>query len=303
MPIPLINLADDDHASRSVNHALSEYGLMTVTNCGIDLDLLARAYTASLEFFTGPEEIKRRCAYLSADENFGYQGLEEENLDPTAPADLKETFTMRNVVNRPLPAQRWPSPEFSDLMHALFANVLEAGYRLQRVLAEALDLEDAFFTDCHSGENVTLSLLYYPAAAGDPIAVGQMGAGAHTDYGLLTLLFQDNTGGLQVRDTHNKWIDVTPVEGSVVINSGDLLERWSNGRYRSTLHRVQPRTGAGERLSIAMFIDPDSDTRVEVLPSCVDEAHPPRYPAILAGQHLKEKLDASHKDRFKETSA
>ena len=297
--IPQIDLANDPDPAGAVTDALANVGFMTVTNCGVDLDLLADAYRASLDFFTGPETVKRRCAYLSAEENFGYQGLQEENLDPGAPADLKETFTMRNVLNRPLPAERWPSPAFSDLMHALFANVLDAGFKLQRVLAAALDLDDSFFVRVHSGENVTLRLLYYPAGGVDAVASGQMGAGAHTDYGLLTLLFQDNTGGLQVRDADDKWVDVTPVAGSVVINSGDLLERWSNGRYRSTLHRVQPKIGASERLSIAMFIDPDSDTRVEALPSCVDADHPPRFPPVLAGEHLQEKLDASHKDRFK----
>jgi len=84
-----------------------------------------------------------------------------------------------------------------------------------------------------------------------------MGAGAHTDYGLLTLLFQDHVGGLQVKDKNDEWADVTPIEEAIVVNSGDMLERWSNDRFKSTVHRVQPKLGHQERLSIAMFFDPD----------------------------------------------
>lgn len=260
--------------------------------------LLQRVYQASHDFFTGSAETKSACAYRSADENFGYQGLRQENLDPTAPADLKETFTMRNILNRPMADSRWPSSEFRDLMSTFYTDVFEAGRRLQCLLAAALDLPDDFFTRHHSGENVTLRLLYYPSAGVDKVDTGQLGAGAHTDYGLMTLLFQDRVGGLQVQDKNGEWIDVAPQADAVIINSGDLLERWTNGHYKSTLHRVQPKINDQPRLSIAMFIDPDSATQVTALPSCVDENHPPLYRPITAGEHVQQKLNASHKGRL-----
>jgi isopenicillin N synthase-like dioxygenase len=304
MQVPIIDFdtsAEGDsqrNIQRAIDQALAETGFMSVKNLSVDQRLLHEVYAASKAFFNGPDETKRRCAYLSASENFGYQGLAEENLNPQAPADLKETFTMRNILHRPVDDSRWPAKEFRELMCAFYANLLEAGYTLQRTLANTLGLDEDFFVRCHSGENVTLRLLYYPATGVDHIAPGQMGAGAHTDYGLLTMLFQDQVGGLQVLDKQQQWQDVDPIEQAIVINSGDLLERWTNGRYTLTLHCVVPKIGDRDRLSVVMFLDPDSSTQVSALESCVDEANPPRQLPITAGEHLQQKLDASHKDRY-----
>ena len=297
MSLPIIDCSRSDSALQ-VGTALTAVGFMLVRNAGIDPLMLERVFAASRAFFMGPEAIKRSCGYRSAAENFGYQGMTEENLDPTAPADLKQTFTMRNIVGNPPPLERWPSAEFRELMQAFFGHALEAAYRLQRNVARALDLPEDFFTRCHGGENITLRLLDYPASEQAPLDARQLGAGAHTDYGLLTLLFQDTVGGLQVLDAQDRWQSVAPVPGTIVVNSGDMLERWSNGRYQSTLHRVQPVTGARDRFSIALFLDPDNDTLVEALPSCIASGASPRYPPITAREHLRQKLDASHKARF-----
>ena len=301
--IPLVDFsaASEARLAVEIDRALTDIGFMMATGLGVDNELLELVYASSKQFFTGPAAVKQRCAYRNAAENFGYQGLQEENLDPTAPADIKETFTMRDILNRPLPDTRWPDTAFRDLITRFYRAVLQAGYRLQRVLARALEVPPDFFTQVHSGENVTLRLLYYPNKGVDHLEPGQLGAGAHTDYGLMTLLFQDQVGGLQVLDKHQQWIDVPPVADGIVINSGDLLELWTNGRYKSTLHRVQPKIGANERLSIAMFIDPDSATQVQVLESCVDADHPPKFAPITAGKHLQQKIEASHKQRFAAT--
>ncbi len=138
----------------------------------------------------------------------------------------------------------------------------------------------------------------YPAPGIHEPAPGQFGAGAHTDYGFITPLFQHGVGGLQVMDSRGGWIDVPPRDDAAVVNSGDLPERWTNGKHKSTLHRVIARTGDRDRYSIAMFLDPDSDVTVEALPDCVTEHRPARYAPILAGAHLQSKLEASHKGRF-----
>jgi isopenicillin N synthase-like dioxygenase len=181
-------------------------------------------------------------------------------------------------------------------MTAFYAELMLAARRLQRLLALALEVPEEFFVDCHSGENITLRLLHYPPVAGAGLMADQLGAGEHTDYGMLTLLLQDGVGGLQLRAADGEWYDVPPRRDTIVINSGDLLERWSNGRYRSTPHRVLPQTGGTDRYSIALFVDPDSATRVEALSSCVSDRNPPRYPATSAGAHLQEKIDATHRD-------
>jgi isopenicillin N synthase-like dioxygenase len=99
-------------------------------------------------------------------------------------------------------------------------------------------------------------------------------------------------------DSQGNWIDVPPRGDAVVVNSGDLLEHWTNGKYKSTLHRVIAKTGDRDRLAIAMFLDPDADTVVEVLPSCVSADNPARFAATSAGAHLQSKLEATHKGRF-----
>lgn len=304
-PIDFASYDENDPASlrtlgESVGNALSEIGFMSVTNLGIGDDMLDDVFAASKQFFTADREAKMASAYISASENFGYQGLAEEHLDPSKPADLKETFTMRNVLNHPRNDSRWPSEDFRMLMTSFYRACLEAAYRMQRVLSAALEVDQDFFVRNHNGENVTLRLLYYPATGVDSVAESQLGAGAHTDYGLLTLLFQDDVGGLEVLDKSDTWQPVDYQESAIVINSGDLLERWTNGQYRSTMHRVKPKIGQRERYSIAMFVDPDSATPVSVLESCISENNPARYGPITAGEHVQQRIEASHKAKFVE---
>jgi len=306
MPVPLIDFAsydEQDPATQAslgndVGAALSEIGFMSITNLGIETRLLGEVFTASKVFFSADPATKLKSAYVSASENFGYQGLCKEHLDPTKPADLKETFTMRDVLRHAADDNRWPSADFRDLMTHFYSACLDGSYRIQRTLARELGLDPDFFVQHHNGENITLRLLYYPASGVHEVGEAQMGAGAHTDYGLLTLLFQDDVGGLEVLDMNDDWQPVDYVESAIVINSGDLLERWTNGRYRSTLHRVRPKIGDRDRYSIAMFVDPDSATPVAVLDSCISDTQPALYPPVTAGEHLQERIEASHKAMF-----
>lgn len=298
MSIPVIPFYKHPEPAQAIHESLSQSGFMQISDIGIAPELLSAVYDASRAFFGGDKDTKARCRYRSAQENFGYQGLLEENLDPTAPADLKETFTMRNILNDCPADERWPDAAFKTLMQAFFKEALRATHEIQRVMAVHLGEEEDFFTRVHTGEVISLRLLYYPAQDANAVNAGQLGAGAHTDYGFLTLLFQDDVGGLQVLSKDDEWIDVPPEEGAVVVNSGDLLEQWTNGIYRSTLHRVKPQTGGKDRLSIAMFIDPDSATEVTPLDSCVTPERPAKYPTVTAGEHILAKLAASHKARF-----
>jgi isopenicillin N synthase-like dioxygenase len=267
MELRIVDLArGTDHAAEALDRAFAETGFAAVRNLGIDAGTLQRAFSEAAGFFHADTAFKGRFAYRSAAENFGYQAPGEEYLDPAGRPDLKETLTLRNLLHGAIAPGRWPSAAFGEFMTTFHRDCLEAAYRLLRLLAGVLDVPEDFFVHCHRGENVTLRLLHYPPL---PAEAGQLGAGAHTDYGMLTLLFQDDAGGLEVRDADGTWQPVTPVADTVVINAGDLLERWTNGRYRSTWHRVQPRSDGRERFSIAFFVDPDSATRVEVLPACL----------------------------------
>ena len=136
----------------------------------------------------------------------------------------------------------------------------------------------------------TLRFLHYPAPSrgSDP----ETGAGEHTDYGNLTLLATDEVGGLEVRTRAGQWIEAPVVPGAFIVNIGDCLMRWTNDVYVSTPHRVVNRS-AKERYSIAFFYDPNPDAIVETIPSCLKQGERARYPAILAADYLKHRLDAS----------
>ena len=278
-----------------INQALSSMGFMTVSTQIINEVLLRDVFNSSKDFFALNNEQKMKSAYLSAGENFGFHATASEHLDPTKPADLKETFTMRNILNKDIEDDRWPSPEFKELMQGFFAECLDKAHLLQRLLATALGVEESFFVKCHSGENVTLRLLHYPSIDAAQISESQLGAGAHTDYGLFTFLFQDSVKGLEVCDPRGNWTPIDASSSSIVVNSGDLLERWTNGKYRSTLHRVKPITDGTDRFSVAFFVDPDSDTQVDVLKTCISEERPKQYPSVTAGDYILKRIEDSQR--------
>ena len=278
----------------NVDHALSDCGFIASSDLGFSDELIARVFEASATFFLSDAKYKMRSAYLSAEENFGYQAFASEHLDPASPADLKETFTMRNILNATIEENRWPSIEFKELMQFFFAECLERAFLLQRILARALNLDEDFFVKFHSGQNIALRLLHYPACSSDKVQDSQFGAGAHTDYGLTTFLFQDSVGGLEICDQNGNWQDIEPDKSVVLINSGDLLEPWTNGKYRSTLHRGKPMTHGRDRFSIAFFVDPDSDTEVKVLDSFIGADSPRKFSDVKAGDYIRGRLEDSH---------
>jgi isopenicillin N synthase-like dioxygenase len=161
-------------------------------------------------------------------------------------------------------------------------------------MAVALGLDVRFFeaTTDHSTE--TLRVNYYARAPGDPEPVtGQQRMGAHTDYGIVTVLHADRVPGLEIVGPDGRWHGVAPPEGAFLVNLGDLLAEWTNDRWRSTLHRVVPPppsiTGAAVRRSMAFFHDGNYDAVIECLPTCCSEDDPPRYAPVVAGEHLMAK--------------
>lgn len=299
-PLPIIDIGAFSRGTRqrsattqAVTHALTQSGFMYITGHGIDAVLTERAFVAMRWFFGQPREFKVRFAYSDIDANFGYQRIESERLDPGSMPDLKESFTMRNALERADDTARWPEGDFRDVALALYAAGLGAAYRVMEVLAACLELPAGFFAQRHRGENVTLRFLHYPAGL-LPHSSAQLGAGAHTDYGSITLLFQDEVGGLELLRADRTWQLAPPVRGSAVINTGDLMERWTNGRFRSTVHRVRPISGSRDRYSIALFVDPDAAVEVECFQSCISAERPARYPRITAGEHIRRKIAATN---------
>lgn len=177
--------------------------------------------------------------------------------------------------------------------------VLMVGKRIVKLLALALNLEMNFFEKPGFLDSpmAYIRLLHYSAEVSIP-EQGIYGAGAHSDYGMITLLATDGVRGLQI--CRNKdavpqfWEDVVPLKGAFIVNIGDMLERWSNGLFRSTLHRVV--IAGEERYSVAFFLDPNFDCLVECLPACCSAENPPRFAPITSGHYLIERYKLSYKD-------
>ena len=172
------------------------------------------------------------------------------------------------------------------------------GRYIVRLIAISLGLP-ATSLDHHFDHPTTfLRALHYPPQP--PADDDQMGSAPHTDYGIITLLAQDDSGGLQVRPRGGDWIEAPPIENTYVLNVGDMLARWTNGRFVSTPHRVINRSG-GDRYSLPYFLDPSMDAVIECLPTCTDAEHPPLHPPVPYGEYLMERLNKNY-DYRRDTS-
>ncbi|CAM0956411.1 unnamed protein product [Alopecurus aequalis] len=291
LDLPVVDLASPDlqSAAHAVRKACVESGFFYVTNHGIQDELLETVFAESKKFFELPLEEKMAPQRNST--HRGYNPPYAQKLDASSKfqGDLKESFyigpvgdvDMRNDPNQWPPKERFPS--WKDTMKLYHETAMAAGKRILSLIALSLDLDAEFFQKIGAFDNPSAAiwLLHYPA---------------HSDYGMITLLATDGTPGLQIcreKDKHPQlWEDVHHIEGTLIVNIGDLLERWTNCDFRSTLHRVV--TVGKERYSVAYFLDPNPDLVVQCLESCCCEAYPPRFPPITAGDYLKERLRATY---------
>lgn len=298
MTIPTIDFSiynESDHSSiaflaQQIEHACSNIGFFALENLGIDNELMNDIFATSKAFFTSSQQDKNKLAYTDAAANFGYQCIGQEKLTPSGEADLKESLTMRDLLNNP--DANLMDENFRKLSIDFYQAAMLKTYQIQRVFAYILQVENDYFEKRHKGYCTSLRMLYYPTVTAHKNA--QFGAGEHTDYGMITLLFQDDVGGLQVKDRQGTWLNVPADPSKVVVNCGDLLERWTNGRFLSTTHRVLPNLSKKPRQSIALFIDPDPDVEIECLPSCCSDEKPAKYPMITAGEFIQQKILATH---------
>lgn len=300
LKLPIIDLSSPDRLSTadSIRQACLDHGFFYVVNHGVDEDLLRSVFEESKKFFLLPIEEKMK---LGRKEHRGYTALYAENLDPSSSnqGDSKESFYIGPIAarNRLNHLNQWPSeetlPSWKLTMESYYEKVLSAGTKVISLIAMALRLDDDFFEKLGALDEPAafLRLLHYPGKLGDS---GEeiYSASAHSDYGMITLLVTDGVQGLQVCREKSKqprvWEDVPGISGAFIVNIGDMMERWTNSLFRSTLHRVMP-TGQ-ERYSIAFFLDPNEDCLVECVESCCSESSPPRFPPIRSGDYLKERL-------------
>lgn len=304
--LPIIDLSQGDTAAASaVDAACRAHGFFYVTGHGISASVIAAAFAASKRFFALDEAVKVRWHIDRSGIKRGFDPIGWQVLDPGQPADLKESFYtgVDRTPDDPLVRagtpnhgpNQWPdeavAPGFRAAVQPFEAALRALAQRLMRLIALGLGLSGDHFERYMQDPMPVLRLLHYPP---QPLTAepGQIGCGAHTDWGGITLLAQDDAGGLQVQSLTGEWLGAEPIEGSFVVNLGDLMQRWTNDRYRSTLHRVINRAGVGtaarDRYSIAYFFDIDYHAEVSALPGCFDATDPPRYAPITAGEHVVE---------------
>jgi isopenicillin N synthase-like dioxygenase len=258
-----------------------------------------------------PLERKLALHMKNAPSTAGYEPIGGQVLDSQdaaaekAPPDLKESFYVAMELPddhawarkriRGFGHNQWPGElaGFREQTLAYRAAIRELGDRVLAMLALSLELPEDHFERFYDMPGTTLRLLRYPPHPAAALA-NQLGAGAHTDWGGITLLAQDGIGGLEVRNVADEWIQAAPVPGTFVVNLGDLMQRWTNGVYRSNMHRVKNNSSERARLSVPYFHSPRPDARIECLPTCTDAERPPQFAPCTAAEHTYEMFRRSY---------
>ncbi|HAW23121.1 MAG TPA: 2OG-Fe(II) oxygenase, partial [Pseudomonas sp.] len=242
----------------------------------------------------------------------GYGAIATEQLDPGKPSDLKETFDMGFhmpadhpdvLAGKPLRGpNRHPDLEgWEALFEQHYRDMHALACTLLRAVANALGVESGFFDERFVEPISVFRMIHYPPRQ-TATAPEQQGAGAHTDYGCITLLYQDQAGGLQVQNVRGEWLDAPPIEGTFVVNIGDMMARWSNDRYKSTPHRVISPLGV-DRYSMPFFAEPNPDTIISCLSGCQSEGHPPKYPATTCSAYMLSRFAETYAYRREASAA
>ena len=297
--------ADRAAAARAFAAAFEETGFAVVVGHGIPEALARETYDAARTFFGLALHEKRAFTPGEATKGRGYlpMGIESvaKTLSGETPADLCEALVFSDphrtgAASRP---NIWPDRPASlrPAIDRWCGAIVPLVGHLMRLSALALDLPEDHFERTFGDPSLVLRFVHYPDQV-EPPRPGQLRYGAHHDYGALTILRQDDApGGLQIRDRDGTWREAGVVPDSFVINVGDLMARWTNDRWRSTLHRVsnpdRALTGSTARLSMVAFTGPNEDAQVSCLPTCCGPDNPPRHAPVRAGDYVRDKLVTS----------
>ncbi len=295
---------------------LRRLGFFVITGHGVPASLIDTTLDTATAFFDRPLAEKMGIKSTVQGSPRGYLDFGLETLALSAgtrtPPDLKEGFGMGPLgvaeqkdvlggIGATYTPNVWPAEPagFQAAITAYYRQMERLMDVLMELFAIGMDLPPRFFVDRFANHNSTLRLNHYPAQE-EAALPDQLRAGAHTDYGALTILLgQDRPGGLQIRTPDGGWINARTNPHSFVINIGDLMMRWSNDTWLSNQHRVvNPPPGSGgaaRRLSFAYFCNPNDDLMIECLPTCQSAERPVKYPPIRAGAHRFAKIEASKK--------
>ncbi|MDB5819436.1 MAG: isopenicillin synthase family oxygenase [Rhizobacter sp.] len=323
MSIPLIDLAgnldpESSAARTSADQlfgALSTLGFAYIGGHNVKPATRDAAFAASREFHASTDAQKRSVAINAF--HRGYMGMATSTIVTSSVAkvtkpNMSESLMLMHelppddpglLAGKPMQGpNRWPDfvPDFKPRIQRYIDEVDALARYVVQLVALSLGMP-ARSLDHHFEKPTTfLRLLHYPP---QPVnEAEQLGSAPHTDYGIITLLAQDDAGGLQVRPRGGDWIEAPPIPNTYVLNVADMLARWTNNRFVSTPHRVINRSGL-DRYSLPYFFDPSMDAVIECLPTCTDAAHPPAYGPVRYGDYLMERLDKNYDYRKEPTGA
>lgn len=306
------DLADRRRVAREIGDACESIGFFSIANTPVPQDLVAEAFKTAAAFYDQPQDVKDKAQPADSKEARGYHKLGTKNLAKTLgydnPPDLREQFYIGPLEDRSAHFAQYPEaaflyapniwPDAPSSYRPVFTEYYKAlealGRDLMRLFALALDLDEDYFDSRIDRHFATLPTNDYPALDYDPLP-DQVRCGEHSDFGSLTILaVGGGANGLQVRTRAGEWIDATTGDGQFIVNIGDMMQRWTNDRWISNLHRVANpvSTGGGSprRQSIGYFLHPNYDAEIACLPSCADSTTPAQHDPVLAGKLMIQKM-------------
>jgi isopenicillin N synthase-like dioxygenase len=290
---------DPEGFAQKLGRSFEEYGFAIIADHGIPDDLIHRAEEKAKAFFALPEEVKRKYLIPGGGGARGYTPFGIETAKGLKAHDLKEFWHVGRDLPQGhrfrdhMPDNLWPSevPGFKDTFLELFATFDAAGLKVLKAIARYLGIDEDYFEDAVKDGNSVLRALHYPPQ-GEPTGE-HIRAGAHEDINAITLLLGAEEAGLELLTRDGRWIPVSPRPGELVINIGDMLQRLTNGKLRSTTHRVvnpTPDRASKARYSMPFFLHFRSDFLIEALPETVPAGEKPKWPPITANDYLQERL-------------
>ena len=296
--------------ARRVDEVCRQTGFLATVGHGVSDEVIAGAWNATRHFFDLPMRKKLEVKMPYEGYPYGYSPLQAEALAKSrgdeTPPDLKESFSIGPLDRPPAAADPdadfrfapnlWPKEpvEFREAWCGYYRAMGRLAATLMRIFAVALELPEGFFDGLIDDPISAMRALNYPHQSTPP-KPGQLRAGAHTDYGSLTILLSEPAaGGLEIQTPGGEWLAVPILPGAFIINIGDLMARWTNDRWVSTLHRVvnpSPKQGGStRRQSIAFFQQPNWDAEISCIPTCLTSGEKAKYPPVRSGAHLMEKF-------------
>ncbi|MBV6643846.1 MAG: isopenicillin N synthase family oxygenase [Cyclobacteriaceae bacterium] len=305
--IPSLDLADFRSSDpsrkkqfvKALGEAYNSIGFVAIKNHGLTDELTHNLYKVVHAFFQLPEEVKKKYEKPELFGQRGYISKGKEKAKGRSVGDLKEFYHVGQPTNNKLddyPENIWPEevPEFEKYTSQAYDILQKTGLEMLRAMAIYLELDELYFDNKASqGNSILRPIHYFPIADPDSVPTDAVRAAEHGDINLITLLMGASADGLQVLRRDGKWIPITALPDQIVVNVGDMLDRLTNHKLKSTIHRVvnPPKALMGtSRFSIPFFMHPISEMDLTCLDNCVDDDHPKRYEDITAGEYLDERL-------------